>query len=150
MVFDLGHAAWKEGRPGPRATVYYAPNSVWAIERPYSFSLNCPQGVMTFCESMTMPEFIPWGNYDVLLHRFRRMENYYVDYSGGIIAALGAVLVIFDEALRGGGNGQVNHDVFVGKCQLLPAVREPGAPPRPRRGDRDSFSYSETGGTGEQ
>lgn len=34
---------------------------------------------MTFCASMTMPEFIPWSNYDVLLDRFRRMENCYVD-----------------------------------------------------------------------
>lgn len=79
MVFDLGHAAWKEGRTGPRSTVYYAPNGVWVVERPYSFSLDCPQGVMTFCESMTMPEFIPWSDYDGLLNRFRCMENYYVD-----------------------------------------------------------------------
>lgn len=79
MVFDLGHAAWKEGRTDPRSTVYFAMNGVWVVERPYSFSLDCPQGVMTFCESMTMPEFIPWSDYDGLLNRFRRMENYYVD-----------------------------------------------------------------------
>ncbi len=79
MVFDLGHAAWKEGRTDPRSTVYFATNGVWVVERPYSFSLDCPQGVMTFCESMTMPEFIPWSDYDGLLNRFRRMEKYYVD-----------------------------------------------------------------------
>lgn len=48
MVFDLGHAAWKEGRTDPRSTVYFAMNGVWVVERPYSFSLDCPQGVMTF------------------------------------------------------------------------------------------------------
>ena len=79
MVFDLGHAAWKEGRTDPRSTVYFASKGVWVVERPYSFSLDCPQGVMTFCESMTMPEFIPWSDYDGLLNRFRCMEDYYVD-----------------------------------------------------------------------
>lgn len=28
---------------------------------------------------MTMPEFIPWNGYDVLLDRFRRTENFYFD-----------------------------------------------------------------------
>lgn len=79
MVLDLGRAAWKEGRSSPRSTVYFASNGVWVTERPYSFSLDCPQGWMTFCASMTMPEFIPWSDYDVLLDRFRRMEKCYVD-----------------------------------------------------------------------
>lgn len=78
IVFDIGHAHLKGDTTKPFPTVYFVPNGVWVVENPYSFSLNCQQGAMTFCEVMDMPVFTPWSDYDSLLSRFRRMEKYHV------------------------------------------------------------------------
>ena len=78
FVVDIGYAYLKGDTTKPFPTVYFVPNGVWVVENPYSFSLNCPQGPMTFCEVMDMPAFIPWSDYDSLLSRFRRMEKYHV------------------------------------------------------------------------